>query len=376
MKDDIPEFFRVIKNSLVGPLPSAATDFSEEVLESDRHTRKFGYWLLIIVFGGLGTWAIFAPLEIAARGMGTVQVEGNRKLVQHFEGGIVSEILVANGDYVIKGEPLLRLDTTQAEAERRIVEGRMWTKKALVDRLISERDDRKDILFATWLLEVTDERALVAVQNELALFKARRADRLGEIDVLEQRLSQLESRIEGTSSVVEAKESVAESLLTELVELKDLLELGYVDKQRIRQLERSRAQTLGELADLNAQIAESLVAVGEAQLNIIQIGKRFKTEVVNLLTKAQEDLYDLKQRLSAISDRVERTVIRSPTSGFVLALKPNTEGLVIGTGEDLMSIVPDVGKHVVEAKMSPMDIDRIRIGQEAEVRFAVFKDAY
>ena len=376
MKEDIKEFLGVLKNALLGPMPSVADDFEEAVLDSDRRVRLFGYWVAILVFGGFGAWAVFAPLESAARGMGTVQVEGNRKPIQHFEGGIVSEILVASGDYVEKGQALIRLDTTQAEAERKIIEGRLWAKRALVDRLISERDDLESVIFSPWLLDITDERAVVAVSSESALFEARRADRLGEIEVLEQRVTQLESQIEGTTSVVEAKTSVAESLRYELTELNELLEEGYVDKQRIRQLERSLAQTLGELADLNAQVAAAQVAIVETKLNILQLGKRFKTQVVDMLTQAQEEFYDFQQRFLAINDRVERTVIRSPSSGAVLALQPNTSGAVIAPGEELMAIVPDVDKLIIDAEMSPMDIDRIRVGQEAEVRFAVFKDAY
>lgn len=376
MKESFLKFVQLVKDVLQGPMPTGAEGLDESVLNSDRKTRLMGYLVVAIVFGGFGLWAAVAPIESAARGQGTVQVEGNRKPLQHYEGGIVSEIFIASGDYVTVGQPLIQLDATQNQSEQKIIEGRVWTKRALVDRLVSERDEARTLSFQGWLLDQEDERARAAVAGERALFDARRADRLGEIAVLNQQISQLRSQIQGTSSVVEAKAEVAKSLREERTELEELLREGYVDKQRIRQLDRSLAQTLGELADLTAQVAAAKVAIERSELQILQLDKRFKTQVVNGLTSAQEELFDMQQRLLAVNHRLERTLISAPTAGYVLGLKPNVKGAVVAAGEELMAIVPDVEKLVVDAKISPMDIDRIRIGQEAEVRFAVFKDAY
>jgi membrane fusion protein, epimerase transport system len=348
----------------------------QELLNSDRDAVRFGYLVILVVFFGFGAWAAIAPLQSAAQGTGTVQVEGHRKLVQHLDGGIVTEILVANGDYVIQGQPLVKIDGTKVNADLNIVEGRLWAKRALVDRLLSERDD-KDLIIATdWLVKLDDDRVAMARANERALFEARRADLLGEKEVLEQRIAQMRSGIQGTQAVLAAKKSIAASLSSEVDELQELLDEGYVDKQRIRQLERSRAQTLGEVSDLSARIASSEVSIDEAKLQILQLEKRFKTQVIDLLTRAEEELYDLWQRHAALKIKMERTTVRSPSDGIVLALKPNTIGAVVSGGEELMSIVPDTNKFLIDTKLSPMDIDRIQIGQEAEVRFSVFKDAY
>ena len=370
------EFLQVAGKALTRKLPDAAGNFDDSVLDSDRDTRNFGYLVLCSLLGGFILWAGIAPLESAVRGQGTVRVEGNSKPIQHFEGGIVSQILVESGDYVRENQPLIMLDATQAEAEQRIIEGKLWTKRALVDRLISERDDLELVVFQPWLEGELDERAQLAIQSELALFATRRADRLGEIKVLEQRIAQLERQISGTRSVVIAKEQVAASLRNEKEDLEILLKDGYVDTQRIRQLERSLAESLGELADLNAQIAAAMVAIEETRLNILQLNKRFKTQVVDSLTKAQEDFFDMQQRLLVVNDRLARMVITAPASGFVLGLQPNVVGAVVRAGEELMAIVPDIDKLIIDVQLSPMDMDRISIGQDAEVRFAVFKDAY
>ena len=227
--------------------------------------------------------------------MGTVQVEGDSKPVQHYEGGIVAEILVESGDYVEQDQALLRLNSAQFEAERSIVQARLWATRAAIDRLIAERDGTSLVLFGSQLTSVADENVQMAMASERALFAARRADRLAETAVLEQKIAQLEERAEGSREVVAAKERVAASLISEISELNELLIDGYVDKQRIRELDRSLAQTVGEIADLNAQIAGALVAIEETRLNVVQINKRFTYQVVDELAKTQEELFDMEQ---------------------------------------------------------------------------------
>ena len=376
MREALKEFWAVIRSALSEPLPDYSKKFDETVLASDRGARNFGYFVICIMVFGFGGWAALAPLESAAIGAGTVQVQGDRQSIQYLEGGIVAEILVANGDYVINGQPLLRIDSTQLDAELSIVQGQLWAKRAVTDRLISERDEQAGVSFSEALRSVTDERAQIAMANEQALFDARRADRLGEVVVFEQRIIQLQQQIEGSQAVLAAKGSVAESLSVEVSELNELLIDGYVDKQRIRELERSLAQTLGEVADLKARIASASVAIKETRLNILQLNMRFITTVVDRLSIVQEEFFDLEHRYAVVEDRVSRATVRSPTSGFVMALSPNSIGAVIGSGEMLMEVIPDVDELVIDVQMSPLDIDRIRIGQEAEVRFSVFKDSY
>ena len=333
-------------------------------LENDKHTRRFGYGILVALFVVVILWGGLAPIDSAALAPGVVQVEGKRKAVQHLEGGIISNILVSNGDRVLKNEPLLLLDAAKDRAELKIVAGRLTNAKAEVDRLRSERDDLMSVKFSLQLADaaLSDTNAMNAMASERALFEARRADRIGEANVLQE-------RIKGLELLATSKRLVLESLEQEIHDLSDLLDEGYVDKQRLRELERSRSQVTGELADIQLRTAET-------ELQIIQLSKRFKTEVVDELTRAQERLYDLEQQFTATHDRVSRATVRAPVEGTVLNLQPNTIGGVVRQGDTLMEVVPDATRLIVEARITPMDIDRIRLGQEAEIRFAVFKDAY
>ncbi|EAW40387.1 HlyD family secretion protein [marine gamma proteobacterium HTCC2080] len=376
MRTKATQFISVVSGFLLGRQSELASDEDAELLDSDRRARRFGYAVILVVFGGFGAWAGLAPIESAVHGVGTVQVEGNRKVVQHLEGGIVTEILVSNGDFVTKGQALLRMDETQVKAELSIISGRFWAKRALVDRLLAERDDKKDIAFTPWLKKLGDERVLVAIGNEKALFNARRTDLAGEKELFEQRIAQLRDQVKGFEAVLTAKRSVAASLGSEATELEELLEEGYVDKQRIRELERSQASILGEVSDQVARISAAKIAIEEMRLQILQLGKGFQTRVVNALTQEQEILFDLEQQYHAVSARAARMVVRAPNAGTILALESNTIGEVFGPGQQIMAIVPDTDSLLIDTKLSPMDIDRISIGQEAEVRFSVFKDAY
>lgn len=345
-------------------LTSRLTPNSSSTDDSDKDVRKLGYSLVGFLLLGVGGWMTIAPIDSAALAPAVVQVEGKRKAIQHLEGGIVSEIFVANGDLVTQGQILLSLDATRDKSELEILRGRLFNTRAKVDRLEAERSGGRKVTFSAYLQEAkkNDVRASGAISSESSLFAVRLADRDGEIAVIE-------SKQKGLEVVRSAKLEVSESLRKEIEDLSELLAEGYVDKQRLRQLQRSRTSLLGEVADLE-------VSIGEAQLSALQVGKRFKTDVVDELTASREVLHDLEQQFSSVMDRVERSDIKSPVSGTVLNLKPNTIGAVIVSGKTLVEIVPLSQRLVVEARVSPMDIDRVRVGQDVELRFSVFKDAY
>ena len=346
--------------------------------DGDRRLRRLGYWLTAVLILGCGVWATFAPIDTGALAPGIVQVEGKRKSVQHLEGGIVAAIMVSNGDSVSKDDPLLSVDVTQANAELLILAGRRIDLQGKLDRLVAERDDMDSLRFSEGLrgLGEDDDRAATAMASESTLFTARRADRDGEVQLLLQQQAQLSEQAAGFEAILASSNTLLSSLDTEIADLAELLRDGYVDKQRLRELERSRSRVLGEIAETKSKIASANVAIAESQLQIVQLNKRFKSEVVDELKQIQTDLYDVTQQFNTVLDRVERAIIRSPADGIVLNTSTTTVGAVISAGEELMEIVPHDKALIIEARVSPFDIDRVQAGQSAEVRFAVFKDAY
>jgi epimerase transport system membrane fusion protein len=341
---------------------------------SDRIPRLIGMCILLICIGGFSLWALVAPLDSAALAPGVVTVKSYRKTVQHLEGGIVSEILVTDGQLVEQGQPLLILDNTQSKAELGILKGQYFTTRAMENRLAAERDALDAVDFSNDL-DAEDVRAIEAIKNEKLIFDARRDDRLGEVEVLEQRIIQLESQIDGLQALAASKGEIVSSYSEEVDDLVELLSEGYVDKQRLRDLQRSRSRSIGELADHRADIAQAEVQIGETRLEILQLNKRFTTEVVDQLAETQAKVYDLRERISAIEDRLRRTVIAAPVAGIVLGMNTHTIGGVIRSGDTLLEIVPDLAELVVDAQVSPQDIDRVSLNMEASIRFSSFRNA-
>jgi epimerase transport system membrane fusion protein len=355
--------------------PGPHADSEQMQLEtSDKKPLRIGIIILSVTFGIFGLWAVFAPLDSAALAPGVVTVKGNRKTVQHLEGGIVAEILVTEGEVVETGEPLIILDATQARAELGILRGQYYSARALEGRLLAERDDLKSVAFAKDL-DTDDLRATEAKLNEEQIFNARRNSRLGETEVLEQRIDQLESQIKGLRALVASKQELQESYQEEIEDLNALLAEGFVDKIRLREMQRSLARNAGEIADHQASIAQAEMKIGETRLEILQLNKQFKTEVVDLLAEAQAKVFDISERMTAIQDKVARTIIRAPVEGIVLGLSTHTVGGVIQPGTPLLDIVPEKEELIVDARVSPIDIDRVELGTEAQVRFSAFKSS-
>jgi epimerase transport system membrane fusion protein len=349
----------------------SSTEANPTVVTSINFPLKVGLTILFLVFGVFGAWAALAPLDSAAYAPGVVTVESYKKIVQHLEGGIVREIVARNGDRVEAGDTLLILDETQPQAQLEIANAQLVALAAIEARLIAERDGLGNVTYPGFLLSADlDARAEMAVQNEI--FAARKAAIEGSIEVLEQRIGQLESRAEGLRALKDTRESLAASYADELADTQALLSQGFSDKLRLRELERNYASAQGEAADLTANISSTEIQIGETRLEILQQEREFQNEVVNELSETQTNLKDIRERIIALQDIVRRTVIRSPEEGIVNGMQVHTVGGVITPGTPIAEIVPQSDELIVEAKSSPNDIDNIAVGQEATIRFSAF----
>jgi epimerase transport system membrane fusion protein len=208
--------------------------------------------------------------------------------------------------------------------------------------------------------------------SERQIFLARKAARDGEVEVLEQREDQLASRVTGLEAVRTSKLELAASYSEELVDVRELLEEGFSDKQRLRELERSYSSYNGEAADLTANISTTQMQIGETRLQILQQDKDFLNEVVNELGEVRTGLKDSEERVVALRDIVRRTSITAPADGIVNGMQIHTIGGVVRAGVDIAEIVPQLDELIIEANVSPMDIDRVTVGQEATISFSAF----
>lgn len=347
---------------------------SRVVAETDpgfSSARRIGLILFFLVFGVFGVWAAAAPLDGAVHAAGTVAVRSYKQVVQHLEGGIVRSIHVRDGDPVDAGDMLMSLDSTQALANLAVMNAAYVAYRAQEARLIAERDGLEAVEFPPDLISM-ETMALSEMAAQLQLFRTRKLSLEGAIDVLEQRITQLESRLVGMEAQRESKLQLAASYEEELADVRALLAEGFSDRNKLRELERSIATLQGDAAELLASMSSNEIQIGETRLEIIQQTRQFQNEVATELAEVQTRLADTRERTTALRDIVERTSVRSPVDGVVNGMQVHTIGGVISPGMMIAEVVPQTEELIVEATVSPTDIDRVSTGQDATIRFSTF----
>jgi epimerase transport system membrane fusion protein len=310
------------------------------LVTNDMPIRALGMAVLISTVGVLGAWSYLAPIDSAASAPGFVTVKSHSKTVQHLDGGIVKELIVKDGDIVKEGDVLLVLDGTDIKAQAEILRGQQITLSAQAARLSAERDRLGSVIYPKDLQNLSDPRIVEARQGENQIFNARKNAHDGEVSVLNQRISQLTSRIQGLQGQKASKQHLNVSYTEEAKDLKELLAEGFADKQRLRDMERSVTATTGEIASLSSEISSSEMQIGETRLQIMQIQKQFQEEVADKFGEIQAQLYDVTQRLTATVDKVKRIQIKSPAAGRVMGVSIYTIGGVITPGKPILDIVP------------------------------------
>ncbi|UTL89819.1 HlyD family type I secretion periplasmic adaptor subunit [Pseudomonas fluorescens] len=341
---------------------------------SDRGIRRIGLTIVFVTFGIFGTWAAVAPLSNAVHGSGVVTVQNYRKTVQHLEGGIVKELYARDGDLVKKGDPLIVLDESQLSSEYESTRNQLIVARYKEARLRAERDGLQAI--PSVAMEGTDsDRATEALVGEQQVFKARRDSLLGEISVNRERIEQMKQQIVGLNDMIRTKRGLEKSYNGEIKQLRELLAEGFVDNQRLLEQERKLDMLKTEIADHESSITKTKLQIGETDLQIVQLKKKFDSDVANELSDVQAQVFDLQEKEAALRDRLSRVVIRAPESGMVLDMKVHTIGGVVSPATPLLDIVPASSELVIEAKVATKDIDRLELGKTADIRFSAFNQA-
>jgi len=346
----------------------------ERLVTDDQPIRKIGYLITFLAFGVFGIWSFFAPIGSSALAPGVLVVKTHSKTVQHLDGGIVHKIHVSNGNIVKKGETLISLDDTQTKAQLEIIRGEMIVLKMQRARLIAEKDLQQTVQFSEDVFK-NDSRTLQAREGQVLVFAARKTVYEGKVAVLAQRVSQLESQRKGMLAQLVGKKALLASYQEEQSDLKALLEEGFIEKNKLRDIERRFASSQGDLGELIAGIASIEMKTGEAKLEVLQVKKDFTEAVINQLEEVNAKIYDVEERFIALTDKQNRTIIKAPVDGKVMKLVVFTEGGVIAPGGAIMDIVPEREELMIDAEVSIMDIDRVKAGLLADVRFSVFNQA-
>jgi epimerase transport system membrane fusion protein len=350
------------------PKPAAIPLRSE-----DRPYRRLGVLVLLITFGFFGGWAAVAPLDSAVVAHGQVKVEARTKVIQHLEGGIVTEIDVKDGDLVAAGQLLVRLNDVEAKAQLRIVRLQYLAARALEARLKAERDGADAIAFPKELTDAaSDPEVAEMIEGERQVFHARKKSRANENHILRQRIEQLKEQIAGLEGRLDSEKTRIDSYRTEVAEWEKLFKEKLADKLRLVQLQRELALLEGEYATDQAKVADLKLKIGETQSQIVLRAQSYLSEITTNLREAQSKIADQATRILALQDKLQRTLIRAPVRGVVVGLRVRTVGAVIEGGQPIMEIVPSSKDYIVVAKVLPANIESVHVGELADIRFSAF----
>nr|WP_295238209.1 HlyD family type I secretion periplasmic adaptor subunit [uncultured Brevundimonas sp.] len=328
-----------------------------------------------IIFLG---WAAFAPLDAGAHALGQVSVSGSRQAVQHREGGVVSDLAVAEGDRVRKGQVLLSLSAGELRAAERGTTGQVFALLAMRSRLIAERDRLPAMPLPQEFQDLsTPDQSIAdeAMRLQRLQFGARYAGRSTEVGVLQQRIGQLNDQREGYERQIEANVEEQSLINEELEGVRSLANRGYAPQTRVRALERTAVNLRGQLGSLRAQVAATQEQIGEARLQMLGVSTTLNEDVAEQLRQAEVQLNELQPKLADLRAQIGRAEVRSPVDGQVVGLTIFTRGGVIQPGQILMEVVPDQASQVIVAQVSPNDIDNLRVGLQTEIRFPGLKEA-
>ena len=337
-----------------------------------RTPMTFGLVALLILVAGFGTWAATTEISGAIIAGGQIQVDQNRQVVQHADGGIVEEILVEEGDTVEAGEVMIRLDPTLLRSELTIVEGQYFELLARRSRLEAERDGTEEIVFPEILLThaETDDEVAELISGQRNLFLARRASMDREVEQLNKRSDQIGNQIEGVEAQVEALAAQLSFVDEELESQRSLLARGLAQASRVLSLQREAARLAGERGELVSTMAQAEGEITEIEIEIIKLDTARREEAITTLRDMQYRSRELAEQRLALLEQLKRLEITAPVAGVVYGMTVFAPRSVIRAADPVLYLVPQDRPLVIAAQIEPIHIDQTHVGQEVTLRFS------
>lgn len=335
---------------------------------------RMGLAAIALFFGGLLLWSLIAPISSAAIAQGQVRVESHRKTIQHLEGGILRELLVKEGDVVRKGQILARLDDTQASATNGLYQGQWDALKVLEARLLAERDGLPAITFDAGIsARLADPAVAEMAAGQQRIFTSRRQSLAGEADIIRQKIAQLNAEIGAHRAQARSADEQMRLARDETQDIRTLLEQGLSTKPRLLAMERQIAKLQGDKGQYMGMAARAQQMIAEANLELTNLRSTRSKEVIEEIRDVQTKLAEFDERLRAAADVRRRTALVAPQAGRVVNIKHFTPGGVVQPGQAIMDIVPLGDTLVIDARVSPYDIDTVAAGLTAEVKLSAYK---
>ncbi|WP_224826132.1 HlyD family type I secretion periplasmic adaptor subunit [Cognatishimia sp. MH4019] len=338
---------------------------------SPRRSILIGLAALFILVGGLGLWSISAQISGAVIASGTVVVEGHRQIVQHPEGGVVAAILARDGARVAAGEVVLRLDDGPLRSELSIVEGQLFEIRARTARLMAERDNANSIAFPATLIHHAAANAAAHDQmaGQVRLFTARRTTLSQQIAQVHEQSRQIANRIDGTKAQLAALKVQQTLVSADIADQSSLLSRGLAQAGRLSALRRESARLSGEIGRLTADIAQFRAERASLELDALGLASSHREDAIARLRDLQAQQIELDERRIALRDRLSRMQLRSPVAGRILDSQVFATGAVIAPASAILHVVPENQPLLVDARITPEQVDQVRIGQLATLHF-------
>ena len=342
-------------------------------LDTSRYIR-IGVFIVLVGFGGFGLWATFAQLGSAVISQGEVVLESYRKTIQHYEGGIVKNIAVRDGDLVEAGDLLVQLDTTQWQGELRSSSQNMYSHLIELERLQHEQQLAKKLEFSERVLNAAEESEDLqsVLRQQKRLYTAR-------IESYTKEQQTLGSRVEQTKVLVKGLEEQRQ-LLQEQIKLINEEQAAYAtlqderlgDGTRARELARQALSLRNEAARLKAEQERTRLQASEVEVQLANNEQTFQKEVGERIRTAQNSYFEAQERFLVMQDRVNRSSVRAPEAGYIVNMQLHTLGGITSPGQDILDLVPISDQFVVEARIQIQDINSVFTGQAADIRFSAF----
>jgi len=341
---------------------------------SARAPLTVGFLAVLVLVGGFGTWSVFTEISGAVIAPGQLEVDRNRQVVQHLDGGVVSEILVREGDRVEAGQLLIRLDDTALRSQLAITEGELFELMARRGRLEAERDNREEVIFDPLLVEVaqTNDGARELMEGQARLAVARGESIANEIEQLRKRKGQIESQISGIDAQRAALDEQIVLIEKELADQKSLLDRGLAQASRVSSLSREAAEMLGYRGELTAQRAQAEGRVTEIDIQILNLGTKRREEAITRLRDIQYRELEMREQRSALLEQLARLDIRAPVSGIVYGLQVFAERSVLKPADPVLFIIPQDRPLIIAARIEPIHIEQLQVNQAVILRFSAF----
>ena len=344
---------------------------------SSWSTRRYTVTGLVAVFilvFGLGAWSVFTQIAGAVVGIGVVEVETKRQVVQHATGGVVGEILAKEGQTVKAGDTLIIFDDTFDRAELKVIESQLFPLLGMRGRLTAEQDGAPEPTFDPELLEraKTNPTEALIIKTQLELLEARRLTRDQQIDQLKERQIQVNKQIDGLNSRIEGLEKQAELIQGDLEGQQELLKKGLTQRARVTSLERDLTEAKGNREEALSGIAESKAKISEIQLGLINVSSQMREEAIKELNETDARVSELRERRNTILATLSRIEVKAPMSGRVFNTSIHAVRQVVRAAEPIMEIVPENVKLVISVQVPPNQIDQVHVGQHAVIRFETF----